>query len=371
MQARAVVVREARQRPQLEEIEVEEPRRGEVLVGLTASGICGSDIHVLHGRSNAATFPLVLGHEGAGTVRAVGPEVEGVSVGDRVVLALYGPCHACRQCQRGRFPLCEGRARQQAIFGRMADGSTRLRTSEGSPLHPMVGTGTLAELAVLRASQVVPIPDDLPLDLLCLAGCGVTTGLGAVFNTAGVGPGDSVAVVGCGGVGLNVVLGAAIAGAAEIVAIDTNPSKLALATEFGATATEASDGRTVAEMVDRHLGGGVDYAFEVVGEPELIAQAFAATRPGGTCVMVGSPPPGASIPIDGRTLFNERRLLGCVGGSNVPARDISRIVDLHRSGRLKLERLVSTRRPLEDFAAALEETERGDVARSVVLMEEC
>lgn len=451
LRARAMVVRDVEAGARIEEVEVDDPREGEVRVRLVASGVCGSDLHVLHGRSNAASFPLVLGHEGAGVVDAVGPGVEGLAEGDHVVVALYGPCHACPSCGRGRFVHCSGPARVQAILGRMGDGSTRLRTADGQPLHPMVGAGTLAEYAVTRAAQVVKVDDDLPLDVLCLAGCGVTTGLGAVFNIAQVAPGDAVAVVGCGGVGLNVVQGARISGATTIVAVDTNPSKLDLARRLGAThtidpasgavqagartttgglaiagtggaadlagagvgtgdgagdapidpgtagsagapggsgrgkahapasggdvrpglggrtAAGASTRATLAELVGEVVPGGADIVFEAVGSPALVAEAFLATRPGGTCVVVGSMPPGATIPIDGRALFADRRLQGCIGGNNVPAVDIPRIADLYRQGRLDLDALVSTRRPLDDVATAIAETERGDVARTVVL----
>jgi S-(hydroxymethyl)glutathione dehydrogenase/alcohol dehydrogenase len=369
MESRAVVAREPNAALQLESIEVADPGPGEVLVRIAASGICGSDLHVMHGRSNAVTFPVVLGHEGAGVVQAIGPGVTTVQPGDRVVIALYAPCHECPSCLRGRFVLCTGTARVQAIFGKMADGSTRLRDRAGNPLHPMVGAGTLAEHTVVRAGQLVKVPADVPLDIACLAGCGVTTGLGAVFNIARVAPGDTVAVVGCGGVGLNVVQAARIAGATVIIAVDTNPVKLDLACRVGAThALVPGEGGLVA-AIQAVVPGGVDVAFEVVGSPELIASTFEATRAGGTCVMVGSPPPGATIPIDGRQLFNERRLVGCVGGSNVPARDIPRIVDLYRLGRLDLDVLVSARRSLNDFQTAIDETARGDVARSVVVMD--
>ncbi|HEY8548278.1 MAG TPA: alcohol dehydrogenase catalytic domain-containing protein [Acidimicrobiales bacterium] len=361
---RALVVRDVATGARVEEVEVAPPQAGEVRVRLVASGICGSDLHVLHGRSNAATFPLVLGHEGAGVVEDVGPGVTAVAPGDHVVVALYGPCGACPSCSRGRFVHCTDQGRLAAIGGRMADGSTRLRaTADGAALHPMVGAGTLAELAVLRASQVVRIDDDLPLDLLCLAGCGVTTGLGAVFNVADVRPGASVAVVGCGGVGLNVVQAARVAGATAIVAVDTNPARLELAGLLGAT-----DRATTVAGIAEAVPGGVDVAFEVVGSPELVAEAFAATRPGGTCVVVGSLPPGATVPIDGRALFADRTLRGCIGGSNVPAVDIPRVADLYRRGRLDLEALVTVRRPFAEVATALDEAAAGAAARSVVLL---
>ena len=368
MRAQAVVVRTVSDGPRLEEVDVDEPRAGEVLVRIAASGICGSDLHVVHGRSVIDAFPMVLGHEGAGVVEACGDGVTAVERGDHVVLALYGPCGRCSACRTGRFVLCDGAARVSAISGRMADGSTRVRLDDGSTLYPMVGVGSLAELAVLRADQVVRIDPTIPLDLICLAGCGVTTGLGAVFNVADVRPGESVAVVGCGGVGLNVVQGARIAGATTIIAVDTNPKKLELAGELGATHLVDPSGSGVYDAVRSVLPGGVDAAFEVVGVPQLVADAFLATRPGGRCVMVGSPPAGEPIPIDGRALFSERRLLGTTGGSNVPARDIPRIAELYRDGRLDLDTLVSARRPLRDFAESITETERGDVARSVVVM---
>lgn len=352
----------------LEEIEVEGPRAGEVLVRVAASGVCGSDLHVLHGRSPVAVFPLVLGHEGAGVVEEIGDGVTDVVPGDHVVLALYGPCSRCRHCRAGRFNLCDGAPRVAAISGRMADGSTRVRTHGGETLYPFCGLGTMAGYVVVREAQVVKIDADIPLDLICLAGCGVTTGLGAVFNIARVSVGDTVAVIGCGGVGLNVVQGARIAGATTIVALDTNPAKLALATRLGATHAFDPTGLGVRESVQAAVPGGVDYAFEVVGSPELVAETFTATRPGGTCVMVGSPPSGSTIPIDGRALFSDRRLLGCMGGSNIPARDIPRIVSLYQQGVLDLDTLVSRRRPLHDFAAAVAETERGEVARSVLVM---
>ena len=344
------------------------PHSGEVLVRVAASGICGSDMHVLHGRSVLDAFPMVLGHEGAGVVEAVGPDVDAVAPGDHVVLALYGPCGACAWCRAGRFVLCDGQARIAAIGGRMGDGTSRLQLGDGEPLYPMAGIGSLAELAVLRAEQMVKVDPAIPLDLICLAGCGVTTGLGSVFNVADVQPGESVAVVGCGGVGLNVVQGARIAGATPIVAIDTNPRKLELARQLGATHVIDPEAAGVVDAIHSVVAGGVDVAFEVVGRPELVAQAFASTRLGGRCVMVGSPPAGEPIPIDGRALFGERRLLGTMGGGNVPARDIPRVTKLYAEGALDLDTLRSTRHPLADFATAIAETERGEVARSVVVM---
>ncbi len=362
---RAVVLHHYEQGACLDDVDVEEPRPDEVLVRVVASGVCRSDLHVLHGRSPVAALPMVLGHEGAGIVEAVGAGVDALAAGDHVVLALYGPCGACASCRAGNPVHCDGPARTQAIFGRAADGSTRLHQG-GEPVHPMVGVGSLAEYAVLRAAQTVKIDPAIPLELACLAGCGVTTGLGAVLNIARVPAGASVAVVGCGGVGLNVVQGAHLCGAHPIIAVDTNVEKLDLASDFGATHAVDASNASMHDAIAEIAPGGVDFAFEVVGDPDLVASTFELTRPGGTCVMVGSPPPGSRIPVDGRTLFAERRLVGCTGGSNVPARDIPRIMSLYRAGRLELDRLVSQRVALEEFQRAFDALERGEVARSVV-----
>src|SRR5215204_3932591 len=240
----AVVIRSYDDGPALETLTVDEPRAGEVLVALAASGVCGSDIHAAHGESNAGVLPMVAGHEGSGVVEAVGPGVASVAAGDRVVLGLYGPCYTCDACRHGRFVHCTGEARVNAIRGLMPDGTTRLRSERGA-VHPFVGIGSLAEYAVLRDAQVVKIPDDVPLDVMALAGCGVTTGLGAVFNIAGVAPGDRVLVVGCGGVGLNVIQGSRLAGAATVVAADTNPGR-----------RHVRDGRRAAPR-QHHPGAGV------------------------------------------------------------------------------------------------------------------
>jgi S-(hydroxymethyl)glutathione dehydrogenase / alcohol dehydrogenase len=368
MRARAVVLLGESSEPALLDLEVGPPEHGEVLVRIAASGICGSDLHVIAGPSAHKQRPLVLGHEGAGIVEAVGSGVSTVAPGDHVVCALVGPCGTCDSCRLGRFVLCNGGPRLNSLAGRMADGSTRLHLRDGSPVYTMIGIGSLAELAVLRESQVVKIDPSVPLDVASLAGCGVTTGLGAVFNAAHVRPGESVAVVGCGGVGLSVVQGARIAGATTIVGIDPNPMKRELASRLGATHTADPTGKTIAEIASSVVTGGVDVAFEVVGVPTLIAEAFAATRPGGRCVMIGAAEPGETIPIENRALLNERKLLGTRGGSTIPARDIPRIMRLYQDGRLDLDTMISSRRPLTGFADSLADTKAGKVARSVVMM---
>ena len=364
---RAAVLHEAGKPLAIEEVAVEEPRAGEVLVRIAASGVCRSDLHALHGRSPVARYPMVLGHEGAGVVERVGSGVAGLAPGDPVVIALYGPCGACRECRSGRIERCAGETRRNNMFGLMQDGTTRL-SLRGRPVHPMVGAGTLAEYSLVREAQAIAIPADVPLELACLMGCGVTTGVGAVLNVARVAPGSSVAVIGCGGVGLNVVQAARLAGAARIVAIDTQATKLDLASDLGATdPVRVGAGESAAEAIRARLPGGVDFAFEVVGSPALVREALLATRPGGMAVMVGSPPDGAELVIEARQLFWDRALVGTVGGGNVPQRDIPRAVELYRAGRLELAKLVSQRLPLERASEAFDALDEGSLARSVVL----
>jgi S-(hydroxymethyl)glutathione dehydrogenase / alcohol dehydrogenase len=368
MQTTAVVVRSEGGAPEVAEIEVAPPGPGEVRIRIAASGICGSDLHVLRGTSPVANPPLVLGHEGAGVVEAVGPGVTSVGPGDHVVVALYGPCLRCEPCLTGDLARCRGPERVAAISGLMADGSTRVRDTAG-PLHPFVGIGSMAGLAVVRESQVVRIDPAMPLELACLAGCGVTTGLGAVFNTARLLPGSTVLVVGAGGVGLSVVQGARIAGAVRIIAVDPNPVRRALAHDLGATDVVDPGATPMRDAVRALEPDGVDAAFEVVGDTGLVAEALASTRAGGTCVMVGSPPVGSVIGVDARTLFEGRRLVGCVGGDNVPRRDIPRVVALHRRGDLHLDALASARFPLGGIADAVAGMTSGDLARAVLVVD--
>ena len=364
---RAAVLHEFGKPLAVEEVAVEEPHAGEVLVRLAASGVCRSDLNAQRGRSPVARLPMVLGHEGAGVVERVGSGVAGLAVGDPVVIALYGPCGTCAECRSGRIERCASETRRNNMFGLMPDGRTRL-SLRGASVHPMVGAGTLAEYSLVREAQAVRIPPDLPLDLACLIGCGVTTGVGAVLNVARVPAGSRVAVIGCGGVGLNVVQAARLAGAARIVAVDVQAAKLDLASDLGATdAVRVEPGESAAEAIHARVPGGVDFAFEVVGSPALVREALLATRPGGMAVMVGSPPDGAELVIEARQLFWDRALVGTVGGGNVPQRDIPRIAELHRSGRLELAKLVSQRLPLERVNDAFRALEEGRLARSLVV----
>jgi S-(hydroxymethyl)glutathione dehydrogenase/alcohol dehydrogenase len=365
MRARAAVLTEFGRPLTLSEIEVAAPREGEVMVAIAASGICGSDLKALDGGNpRVQDLPFILGHESAGVVTEIGPGVTSMRPGDHVVIAMNRPCGRCRSCARGQAYLCSDPARLNAIMGLMADGTTRL-TVAGEPARPMIGIGSFAEYAVVAEAACVQVPADAPLDLLALTACAVVTGVGAVLNTACVEVGSSVLVVGCGGVGLNVVQGARLAGATTIIAADVVADKLELARRFGATHPVLAG--NLRDQADAAARGGVDYAFDVTGNPGAFAAAFEATRPGGTTVLVGSPPPGSTIGIDPQTLLGSRRLMGTQGGDAVPARDLPLLADLYRSGRLNLEDLVSERMPLDRINDAIGHVRAGSVARSLIV----
>jgi S-(hydroxymethyl)glutathione dehydrogenase/alcohol dehydrogenase len=367
MEIRALVVHEQGTKACLETVELDDPGPGEVLVRISASGVCASDAHVINGRSPLAKSPTVLGHEGAGTVTAVGPDVSTLGPGDHVVIGLYAPCWSCSYCVAGRPWLCDGKPRMLGFLGTMADGGSRVHLN-GRDLYPFLGAGTLAEYAVVRAGQAVKVDPELPMDEICLTGCGVATGVGAALNTAHVEPGSTVFVAGCGGVGLSVIQGARIAGATTIIAYDVAAPKLALAKDFGATHVLESNGPLV-DAVRGIAPGGVDYAFEVVGIPDLVTQCVALLRHGGTCVVVGSCPPGSFLSGSRESMMMERRLMTTAGGSSVPERDIPRLLAMYRTGQLRLRELVSQGLAFDDFQLAFDAIEDGTVARSVIAFE--
>jgi S-(hydroxymethyl)glutathione dehydrogenase/alcohol dehydrogenase len=362
---RAAVLREFGAPMEIADVEVEEPRDGEVLVRVAASGVCGSDVKAIDGKSPVVReLPYILGHESAGVVAATGAGVTSVKPGDHVIIAMNGPCGRCRNCARGRAHLCSGRARLSAVMGLMGDGTTRL-SIDGAAARPMIGIGSFAEYAVVGEATCVKVSKEASLDLLALTACAVVTGVGAVLNTARVEPGSSVLVVGCGGVGLNVIQGAVLAGGTTIIAADVVDAKLKTAEEFGATHAVLAD--DLPAQVGEIVKGGTDYAFDVTGNAEVLAKAFSATQPGGTTVMVGSPPSGQTISVPPQTLFASRRLMGTQGGDAMPSRDLPLLVDLYRRGRLNLDGLVSERVPLEKINEAVEHVRAGAVARSVIV----
>ena len=355
---RAAVLREVGAPLRIEEVEVEGPRAGEVAVRLVASGVCHSDLHTIDG-SFPWPLPAIFGHEGAGVVEAVGSGVTNVAPGDHVILTWLPYCGACRMCSRGRPNLCERQGWSDA--GTMMDGTVRFHGS-GGPVHHCTAS-SFAERTVVAAQTCVPVAPDLDLVELSLFGCAVMTGIGAVLNSARVREGESVAVIGCGGVGLNVVQGARIAGAGRIVAIDRVASKLALARELGATdAIDAS----VADPVEA-LAGGVDHVFEAIGRPATIELATRLTGPGGQAVLIGMAPAGATAsfaPLD--LTLGERVIRGSWYGGVVPDRDFPRLLELYRDGALRIDPLVR-RIGLEDLNGAFDLIRSGDAVRSVIV----
>jgi len=351
---------------QVEEVDLDEPKRGEVRVRMAASGVCHSDLSVITGIM-PAKLPCVLGHEGAGIVERLGEGVEHLKEGDRVMLAWVTPCGACFYCRIGKPQLCDVGAKINATF-RQPDGTTRMHRN-GVDLQTFSGLGALAERIVAPSNACVKLPDDAPLDKAALIGCSVMTGVGAVFNTAQVHPGSSVAVFGAGGVGLNVIQGAAIAGAERIIAVDINPRKLEFAAALGATeGIDASARDPLPAIRDLTDGRGVDYAFEAIGRKESIEQAYAAVRKGGTCVVIGIGSRKESVSLNVFFIpIMEKRLLGCwYGGSDVH-RDALRLLSWYREGKLKLDELLTRTYRLEDVNVAFSDLKAGLNARGLVV----
>jgi len=318
---------------------------------------------VLEG-SLPTALPTVLGHEPAGVVEAVGAEVRHVAPGDHVIGCLSAFCGACEYCLAGRPNLCEGEATM-----RRAGESPRL-SKDGEPIVQFVHLSAFAERMLVHENALVRIRRDVPLDRAALIGCGVTTGLGAVFNTAHLPAGRTAAIIGCGGIGLSVVQGCRIAGAARIVAVDTAAWKLDLAARLGATdVVDAAAGNPVPAIVEM-TSGGVDYAFEAIGTPATVRQAVRMTRKGGTIVMIGVVPAGTSVELPGADIvLREKRILGCMMGSNRFRTDMPRYVELYRRGQLRLDEMISARLPLDRVNEALEAMRQRAAARSVLVFE--
>ena len=363
---KAVVLHAIKQPLTVEDVSLDPPGRGEVLVRVAAAGVCHSDYHFMNG-DLPITLPCVLGHEGAGVVEEVGEGVTSVSPGDHVVMLFRASCGRCEFCQRGRPALCSMAGSLRAS-GRLLDGSSRFHAA-GLDLHHFLGVSCFAERTVVPEQGVVKIRPDAPLEVAGLMGCAVMTGVGAVMNTAAVEPGASVLVIGAGGVGLNVVMGAVLVGANPIIVADLLESKLELARSFGATHTVNASELDVIEGVRDLTGGeGVDYAFEVVGNPRTIATAYQAVRRAGTAVAVGIPPFGSEMTIGaGELVYQEKTLKGSYYGTARPHSDVPRLMDLFMAGRLPLDRLVSRSYSLEKVNEAYEALLAGEVARSILL----
>ena len=344
------VVFDGKQIQVVDDLAVREPGAGEVLVAVSAAGLCHSDLSVIDG-TIPFPVPVVLGHEGAGVVEAVGVGVTHVAPGDHVALSTLANCGTCADCDRGRPTMC-----RQAI-GRPGKPFTR----GGQPVYQFASNSAFAERTVVKAVQAVRIPKDIPLPSAALIGCGVLTGVGAVLNRARVDRGDSVVVIGTGGIGLNVIQGARIAGASRIVAVDANPAKEEAARKFGAT-----DFLTSTEGVRDLLPTGADHAFECVGRVELVRQAVDLLDRHGQAILLGTAPATAEASFLVSSMFLDKSILGCRYGSSRPQRDIPLYAQLYRQGRLLLDELVTRTYPVEDFEKAVGDLEAGRVARGVL-----
>lgn len=345
-----------------ERLELADPVGDQVRVRMGASGVCHSDLHTVNGDWPAAG-PLVLGHEGAGVVEAVGPAVMDVEVGDHVVLSWFAPCRRCARCASGRAWACSN---SKATSHTLPDGSVPLRREDGTPVAPYLGLGTFAEAVVVPESAAVRVPADLPFSVAALIGCAVTTGVGAVLHTAGVRAGESGVVIGAGGVGQAIILGLRLVGADPIVAVDLSEHRLALARELGATHTVSGDDPDLRRRV-RELTGGADHAFEAIGNPATIEVLPRLIGTGGNAVIVGMAAVGQRVSFDPFRLADQgKRILGCNYGSSVPAVDFPRMAALYRSGRLPLDRLVGATVGLEDTNHALSDLRRAVGLRTVI-----
>jgi S-(hydroxymethyl)glutathione dehydrogenase / alcohol dehydrogenase len=360
---RAALLTEVPGKLEIDEVEVSAPGPREVLVRTVAAGLCHSDLHFMEGKY-PYPLPAVAGHESAGIVEAVGDQVSYVRPGDHVITCLSVYCGNCEQCLTGHLSLCGGKDATR----RGADETPRV-TYGGEIAHPLLDLGSFAQRMLVHEHALVKIRDDMPLDRAALIGCAVTTGVGAVFNTAKVEPGSTVAVIGCGGVGRNCIQGAALAGAGRVIAVDTLASKLELAQLFGATHTvDASGGDPVGQVRDL-AGGGVHYSFEAIGMKQTSEQAFGMLRAGGTCTVIGMIPVGQSVEIPGYELLAEKRLMGSNMGSNRFRVDMPRYIDLYLDGRLKLDELVSRRIGLDEVNDGFDAMKAGEVARSVIMFD--
>ena len=363
---RAAVVERSGTAPVVEELTLDEPRAGEVRVRMTASGVCHSDLHVRDGEWDRPG-PIVMGHEGAGVVDSVGPGVDPALVGRGVALSWYVPCGRCRSCRLERPWACTG----SSSFGHaMADGTTRIHRADGSPVLAYCGIGTMASAAVVPVGAAIPMPDGVPGDVAALIGCCVSTGVGAVLKTAAVEAGSSIAVIGLGGVGLSAVMGAALADAAPIVAVDRVATKLELARQLGATHTvlAGDDPAATIAAVRDVTDGGPDYAVEAIGRVATIELAIGMLPLGGTAVLVGMTPFGARASFEVFPFVDgARRILGSNYGSAVAAVDFPRYAELFLAGRLPVDRLIDRRIALDDLESAFDRLRRGEGHRQVVV----
>ena len=360
---KAAVLREAHQPLSIEDIAIDDPGPREVLVKTAACGVCHSDLHFVEGLY-PTKMPIVLGHEAAGVVEKVGSLVDYVKPGDTVITCLSAFCGTCEFCITGHLSLCT-----RVGLERGPDEQPRLGTKD-APVQQFANLSAFAEKMLIHENALVKVDSDMPLDRAALIGCGVTTGVGAVQNTARIHAGETVAVIRCGGVGLSAINGAFIAGASKIIAVDLSATKLNIAKEFGATHVINPNDGDVAKQVRALTGGeGVHHAFECIGLKQTAEDAFRMIKPGGTATIVGMIPVGQKVELHGPEFLREKKMQGSNMGSNRFRIDMPRYVDFYRQGRLKLDEMISQRIRLEDVNEAFEEMKRGDIARSVIVFD--
>ncbi len=359
---RAAVLREVGKPLQIEDVQINKPKAHEVLIRTAAAGVCHSDLHFVEGLYRYP-MPVVLGHESSGIVEQVGSEVRSVKPGDHVITCLSAFCGRCEHCLTGHMSRC-----QSPETKRQAGEESRL-AKDGAAMNQFLNLSSFAEQMLIHENACVKIRDDMPLDRAALIGCSVTTGTGAVFHTSNVRPGETVAVIGCGGIGLSCINGAAIAGAGRIIAVDMVGSKLRLAGEFGATdVVNARDGDAVAQVIEL-TKGGVHHSFECVGLKQTAEQAFKMLARGGTANVIGMIPLGVNIELHGADFLGEKRIQGSVMGSNRFPIDMPRLIDFYLAGRLKLDEMISRRIKLREVNEAFDELKRGEIARSVIIFD--
>jgi Zn-dependent alcohol dehydrogenase len=347
-----------------EDVEIDKPLEGEVLVRVQHCGVCHSDLHFVDG-SLPCAYPSILGHEAGGIVEAVGAGVTGLAEGDKCILTLRPPCGRCYHCVRGEHSICP---QYGSMTGTLPDGGTRLSHQGRTVYRAGVFLAAFAEQAVVPANGVVKVPDDTPLDIAAVIGCSVQTGVGAVLNTAKVEAGATVMIIGLGGIGISIAQGARIAGASRIIGVDPVEGRRTQAARFGVTdVIDPTAGDVMSQAMELTNGIGVDYAFDAVGNNELVMTCINSTRAGGTTVMVGVPKIDQFLNIHALMFsMSEKKITGCFLGSSNPHREFPRLLDLYRAGKLDLEGMVTSRRPLAEIGDAFDDMKAGIGLRTVL-----
>jgi S-(hydroxymethyl)glutathione dehydrogenase / alcohol dehydrogenase len=346
----------------IEDIEIDKPQRREVLIRTKVAGLCHSDLHFIEGKY-PTPVPAVLGHESAGIVEAVGEDVTHVKPGDHVITCLSVFCGHCEYCTTGFLSLCS------TTEVKMAPGKAKRLRWQGKHLNQYLNLSSFAEQMLVHENALVKIREDMPMDLAALVGCGVITGYGAVVHTAKVEPGTTVAVIGCGGIGLSTINAAQIAGAGRIIAIDKDPNKLKLAMEFGATEGIDAGNPDYVKHVISATNGGVHHAFECIGLKATTEAGFAMLRPRGVLTVIGMIPVGVKLEIPGVAFLAEKRIQGCMMGSNHFRLDMPRLIEFYMQGRLKLDQMISGRLKLEQINEGFDALAKGGIARNVIMFD--